>query len=104
VSAATLIRTSRRQKGISQAELARRARTSQSAVARIEGGQTSPTVETLERLSAALGLRLELDATEADSGVDATLVAAALRLSPTERLRRMAQAMRAIERMKARAR
>jgi transcriptional regulator with XRE-family HTH domain len=99
--AGTLIRTSRLRRGISQAELARRAHTSQSAVARIEAGRTSPTVDTLERLADALGLRLELDATDADSGVDPTLVAAALRLAPAQRLRRMAQAARSIERMRA---
>ena len=58
-------------------------------------------METLERLAGALGLRLELDATETDSGVDPTLVAAALRHTPVQRLRRMAQAMRSIERMRA---
>ena len=100
MAAGSLIRASRLRRGISQAELARRAGTSQSAVARIEAGRTSPTVETLERLAAALGLQLELDATETDSGVDRTLVAAALRHSPTERLRRMAQAMRSIERLR----
>ena len=67
----------------------------------MEAGRTSPTVDTLERLADALGLRLELDATEADSGVDPTLVAAALRQSPVQRLRRMAQAARSIERMRA---
>ena len=100
MAAGALIRTSRLRKGVSQAELARRARTSQSAVARIEAGRTSPTIETLERLAGALGLRLVLDGTEADSGVDRTLVAAALRRSPAQRLRRMTQAVRSIERMR----
>ena len=101
MTAGSLIRSARQQTGISQSELARRAGTSQSAVARIESGHTSPTVETLERLAGALGMDLELSAAARESGVDGTQVAAALRLSPLQRLRRMAQAARSIERMKA---
>jgi transcriptional regulator with XRE-family HTH domain len=49
-TAATLLRQARTRAGLSQRALARRADTAQSVIARIEGGQTSPTWETLERL------------------------------------------------------
>jgi transcriptional regulator with XRE-family HTH domain len=52
-NAAALLLQARTQAGLSQRALARRAGTAQSVVARIEGGQTSPTWETLERLLAA---------------------------------------------------
>jgi transcriptional regulator with XRE-family HTH domain len=49
-TAATLLHQARTRAGLSQRALARRAGTAQSVIARIEGGQTSPTWETLERL------------------------------------------------------
>jgi len=49
-NAATLLRQARTRSGLSQRALAARAGTAQSAVARIERGQTSPTWSTLERL------------------------------------------------------
>lgn len=53
-----LIRRARREAGLTQAELARRAATSQSAVAAYESGAKTPTVETLERLLRAAGQKL----------------------------------------------
>ncbi len=44
--------------GLTQAELAERMGTTQSAVARMEGGGTRPTLETLEKLAAAVGADL----------------------------------------------
>ena len=41
--------------GISQAELARRARTSQAAVARLEAGAHAPQLRLLRRVATALG-------------------------------------------------
>lgn len=41
--------------GLTQAELARRMGTTQSAIARVEGGGARPTLETLEKLAAAVG-------------------------------------------------
>lgn len=41
--------------GLTQSELAGRMRTTQSAIARMEGGGTRPTLETLERLATAVG-------------------------------------------------
>ena len=46
--------------GISQQELARRVGTSHSAISRIESGRHKTSVETLQRLAHALGLRLVL--------------------------------------------
>jgi transcriptional regulator with XRE-family HTH domain len=40
---------------LTQAELAQRMGTTQSAIARIEGGGTRPTLETLEKLASAIG-------------------------------------------------
>jgi predicted nucleotidyltransferase/DNA-binding XRE family transcriptional regulator len=53
-----LIREARRAAGLTQHELARRAATSQSAIAAYESGGKVPTVETLERLLRAAGQRL----------------------------------------------
>jgi transcriptional regulator with XRE-family HTH domain len=47
----------RRRAGLSQAELAERMQTTQSAVARIEGGKHWPSRSTLERYAAATGSR-----------------------------------------------
>jgi len=46
--------------GLSQTELARRMRTSQSYVARIEGGQVRPSTDALERFAQATGSRLRI--------------------------------------------
>lgn len=44
--------------GLTQAELAARMGTTQSAIARMEGGGTRPTLETLEKLAVAVGSEL----------------------------------------------
>jgi len=49
------LREARRRHGVDQAELARRAGTSQPAISRIERDRVAPTLETLNRLLAALG-------------------------------------------------
>jgi len=46
--------------GLSQAELAARMGTSQSAIARLESGQTLPSTKTLLRFAEATGSKLEL--------------------------------------------
>ena len=45
----------RTEAGLTQAELAERMGTTQSAIARMEGGGARPTLETLEKLAAAVG-------------------------------------------------
>jgi len=57
--ARTLI-AARTRAGLSQTELARRMRTSQSYVARIEGGKVRPSTDTLERFAQATGTRLRI--------------------------------------------
>jgi ribosome-binding protein aMBF1 (putative translation factor) len=54
------VRWARKHAGLSQAELARRAGLSQPVVARLEDPDHNPTIETLERVAAALGTRLEV--------------------------------------------
>jgi transcriptional regulator with XRE-family HTH domain len=56
------IREARGRHGISQQTLARRARTTQKQISRIERGDVSPSVSTVSRLLAAMGERLELRA------------------------------------------
>jgi ribosome-binding protein aMBF1 (putative translation factor) len=45
---------------LSQAELAERMGTSQSAIARLESGRSMPSTRTLERLAAATGTKLRI--------------------------------------------
>jgi len=56
--AAKLIREARLAAGMTQGELARRSRTSQSAVAAYESGAKIPTAETLDRLLRSAGVRI----------------------------------------------
>ena len=46
--------------GLSQSELARRMKTSQSYVARIESGQVKPSTDALQRFAQATGCRLRI--------------------------------------------
>jgi transcriptional regulator with XRE-family HTH domain len=61
-----LIRDARVRHGVSQTELARRAGTTQTAISRLEAGGRSPSVETLQRLLACMGERIDLRARPAD--------------------------------------
>jgi len=72
---ADLLRYARRSAGLTQAELARRAGTSQAMVARYETGVASPTVRTLQRLLRAAGRELELSSVSAQTGNPANSLA-----------------------------
>jgi uncharacterized protein len=72
---AELLRDARRGAGLTQAELARRAGTSQAMVARYETGVASPTVRTLQRLLRAAGRELELSSVAAQTGNPASSLA-----------------------------
>ncbi len=46
--------------GLTQEQLAKRMETTQSVIARLEGGRTRPSTHTLERLATATGTRLKI--------------------------------------------
>jgi transcriptional regulator with XRE-family HTH domain len=64
MDAAAIIRAVRRRQGLTQAELARRAGTSQPVISAYEHGRRDPTYGTLRRLVAAGGERLHIDAAD----------------------------------------
>ncbi len=85
MGASVLLREARARHGISQRQLALRARTSQDAISRIERGVESPTLERLTHLLMVLGERLEFNTVplvEAEGDV--------ARLTVRERLREAA--------------
>lgn len=88
MDAAELLRTARRRHGLTQAQLAARARTSQAAISRIERGLTSPTVATLASLLDLMGEELVLDAQQIDYGHDREMLRRNLALSVDERIDR----------------
>ena len=71
---------------VSQARLAARAGTTQSAISRIERDQVSPSVETLRSLVRLLGEDLVLGSEPRDAGIDRTLIRERLRATPAERV------------------
>ena len=83
-----LLHDARLRHGVSQARLAARAGTTQSAISRIERDRVSPSVETLRELLYLLGEDLALGSEERDSGIDRTLNAGNLRFTPAERVAR----------------
>jgi transcriptional regulator with XRE-family HTH domain len=85
-----LLREARQRHGVTQKQLATRARTTQAAISRIERNLVSPSVSTLTRLLDLLGERLDLDAQPIDYGFDATLNERNLALSPEERIQAQA--------------
>jgi transcriptional regulator with XRE-family HTH domain len=76
----------RRRHGLTQGQLAARARTSQAAISRIERGLVSPSVETLRTLLDLMGEELVLDAQPIDYGHDVTLLRQNLERTATERI------------------
>jgi len=56
----------RNRSGLSQAEVARRMGTTQSAVARLESGQRLPAMSSLQRYANAIGNRLEVRLVQAE--------------------------------------
>jgi transcriptional regulator with XRE-family HTH domain len=68
MSAGELLQATRERHGLTQVALACRASTTPRQIGRIERGEISPSVGTLERLLAVMGEQLELGAVTADCG------------------------------------
>jgi transcriptional regulator with XRE-family HTH domain len=94
-----LLIEARRRAGLSQRALARRARTAQSVVARIESGASSPSWQTIERLLRGAGFALNATLVPRLRGRSHMLedVQRILRLTPEERLIELRNAARFFE-------
>jgi transcriptional regulator with XRE-family HTH domain len=86
VTAGQLLRNARRRHGLTQQQLADRARTSQAAISRIERDLVSPSVDTLAHLLDLLGEELELAAAPINYGHDVTLLQQNLKRGVSERI------------------
>lgn len=94
-----LVREARRRAGLTQAQLAERAGTSQPAIARYERATALPDLDTLHRIAEACGLELRLELTEPDAQREAAARAALERtveerLQENERQIELVQALR----------
>ena len=104
MEAATLIRESRRNAGLTQVALARELDVTQAAIAKLERRGSNPTVTTLDWVLRATGHDLELQASRRPSSVDETLIASNLRMTPAQRLAAFESSHRSIARLVALAR
>src|SRR6516225_4140529 len=93
-----LLRSARSRAGLSQRHIARRAATTQSVVARIENGDTSPGWDTLMRLLRAAGFELEIQLVPRPTAHSHMMkdVERILRLSPEDRLREVGAVSRTV--------
>jgi transcriptional regulator with XRE-family HTH domain len=82
-----MVQEARKRHRLSQKSLAIRAATDQAAISRIERGEISPTLETVERLMAAMGEQLVLDSKPVERQHDPLHIQASLNRSPEERLK-----------------
>jgi transcriptional regulator with XRE-family HTH domain len=100
MTAGDLLRETRRRHGLTQRQLAARARTSQAAISRIERGLVSPTVATLQELLRLMNEELVLEARAIDWGHDVTLNVRLLRMAPEQRIRNQASWSRGMKRIR----
>jgi transcriptional regulator with XRE-family HTH domain len=86
VTSGQLLQAARRRHGLTQRQLAARARTSQAAISRVERDLVSPSVTTLANWLDLMGEELQLAAEAIDYGHDRTLNAQRLALTPEQRI------------------
>ena len=96
MSGAHLIREARMRAGLTQSELAQRAETTQSAIARWERGRVEPSHRTLEQLIVACGFDLHFRLRPRDADA-VTAFEPNLQLTPEQRLDQLLQTLSFIE-------
>ena len=94
-----LIREARRLSGLTQADLARRLGTTQSAVSNWERGRDTPRVDTLARILEACGFEADMTFRRLDD-VDRAQIRENLEMTPAERL----ESVRNVSKLRAKAR
>jgi transcriptional regulator with XRE-family HTH domain len=94
-----LVREARKRAGLTQAELAERAGTTQSAIARLESGRTSPALEQVERLLKLCGFQLIVELAPYDDS-DIVQAEASLRRTPQARAERNDQVVRSVRELR----
>jgi predicted transcriptional regulator len=87
MSSGVLVMQARRRAGITQAELANRVGTTQSAIARIESGATESSLTRVEAIVEACGFRLEVQIADIDT-VELATIRRNLDLEVNERVSR----------------
>jgi Predicted transcriptional regulator with C-terminal CBS domains len=93
MQAGDLIREARKRAGLTQRELAERLGTTQSAIARLEGGGTEPSYERVAEAVRACGLDLVPQLLRADEA-DWSVASSNLTVGPDARVRRHQSALR----------
>lgn len=109
ITAAPIVRAVREEAGLSQRALAKRAHTTQAAVARIEAGASTPSLNTLRRLVSAAGYEIKLRIVRQPApdpvveaykpGVDQTLLIENLRKTPEQRMQTLVAMARLVTEM-----
>jgi transcriptional regulator with XRE-family HTH domain len=86
VKVGQLIRRRRLANGLTQAQLALRAGSTQAAISRLEHGELSPTFETVDRLLAVMGERATIEVDRQPAEYDRARLVALRAREPAERL------------------
>jgi transcriptional regulator with XRE-family HTH domain len=94
-----LIREGRKRRGLTQAQLAGLAGTTQSAIARLESGRTAPSFDDVIRYLRLMDLDLDVMLVERDES-DWSLAVPLLALSPQERLQHHDAVVRSFEELR----
>src|SRR5918994_7410696 len=94
-----LVREARRRVGLSQRELAERAGTTQSAIARLETGRSTPSFDTVLKLVRLCGLDLEVMLVERDES-DWEQAQRLQGLTPEDRIRHIERVARQLRQLR----
>ena len=94
-----LVREARKRARLTQRELAERAGTTQSAIARLESGRTKPTFDSVLRMLRLCGMDLDVMLVERDDS-DWVQAQRLLALTPAERVDRAVRTARTMQRIR----